>query len=414
MLVRAIALAKRVAPLALAEAVSRLVGFGVLAVAARTLGADGVGIFTLGQTVAQYAATGTDLGLKSIGARLVAQGRAAPAMLVSAVQSKRALLAFAAAAAVALYALLGPVPSEARGFVLAYGLSVIPLAFSLDWVLWGSERFGALGVWRTGIAVAWFCLSLVVLLSPSPPLAGLAGANAVAQLVGVVALWLTLRRRPSRATADATQVAMATRWSEVGWLGLATFVNQAFHTFGVIMLAALATAREVGFFAAAYKLVFLLLGAYWLVTQALYPRLAQRQQGSEATALVGQLALGGLALGLAFAAVVWPLADWAIRVAYGDGFERAAAVLRVLLIALPLDFVASLLGTAFTAWGWARRLSFATVAGTAVNVLGNAWAIPAYGATGAAWVTIAAYLVLLLILIGMLVVEHSKRRDRAG
>src|SRR6267378_7373291 len=133
------------------EAVSRLATFGLYAYISRAFGVELLGIVALSQTIATYVTSGTHQGLRMIGARLVARdARDAPAVIRH-VLRKRMITCAICVALGSVYALWGPIPGNARFYVLGLVLGVIPYALSLDWLAWGLGRFGWLGVWRGGV-----------------------------------------------------------------------------------------------------------------------------------------------------------------------------------------------------------------------------------------------------------------------
>ena len=106
--------------LATGEVFGRIATFALFAYVSRYFGVQVLGIVALGQTVASYVMECSDQGLKLIGARLLARNHELVSHVVPLVLKRRAMLTAAAVALGALYAVLGPVPPEARACVLAF------------------------------------------------------------------------------------------------------------------------------------------------------------------------------------------------------------------------------------------------------------------------------------------------------
>jgi O-antigen/teichoic acid export membrane protein len=405
-------LAARAVPLGLGEGVSRLCNFAVIAYIARYAGVEAIGIYGLAQTVAQYVMTGTDLGLKSVGARLVAVHPGAAALTERRVQAKRRSLAVACALGGALYAWLGPLPEAARYVVLAFAVAALPYAYTLDWVLWGAGRFARLGLWRaaTGVAVAGMSVAGLWLTSGSLYAAAL--ANGAGTALAAAALVLTDRLRRERGTpapspAAASAVTEETAWANVCGVGLAFVLNQIFHTADVLMLGALGATTELGLYNAADKIVVLLLGVYYLLAQSVFPDLAKRRSSAGEARWFLKCLLVVFLAGAALASLFALFAGDLIALVYGGGFAAAAPLLRVLLATVPPDFVAALLGTAFIAWGRPRRVLVPLAFAVAAGLAWNAYAIPRHGALGAAWGALFAYAVLLAGLLAAYVTSAA-------
>lgn len=392
---------RSVVPLAFGEGIARICNLGVIVFISRRLGVEALGIYALGQNIVQYVMTGSDLGLKYIGARLVAVDPSGARATIWAVEKKRIGLAAIFVPLAWIYSYFGPVPHEARKFLCAFTLSVIPATFSLDWVLWGMERFKLLGLWRAGVALLFASITLTGLYFMHSGLMLAAWANACSMFVLVVALWiwLGLRLRLASGSTLLKEISDETRWASVAWLGLAVISNQAFNTIDSLMLGAISTSSELGFYNAAYRLLFLVLGLYYLLTQTIFPGLAKKDASPSGRRFLSRYLVLIFAVGLLVTLAGEFSSGKIIQLFYGEQFHHSARLLRVLLLAVPLDFTSSFIGIALAAWGQYRLITLATGIAALVNVGLNWVAIPREGAYGAAWVTNISYLVLLGMLL---------------
>jgi O-antigen/teichoic acid export membrane protein len=127
------------------EVVSKLAAFAFFGYVSRAFGVELLGIVALSQTVAGYVTMGTDLGLRMIGARIVARDASMAPAIIPHVLRKRLISCAVCVSLASIYALWGPVPAGARPYVLGFALGVFPYAFSLDWLAWGLNHFGWLG-----------------------------------------------------------------------------------------------------------------------------------------------------------------------------------------------------------------------------------------------------------------------------
>jgi O-antigen/teichoic acid export membrane protein len=108
------------------------------------------------------------------------------------------------------------------------------------------------------------------------------------------------------------------------------------------------------------------------------------------------------ALGLAAAVIAWSLGPTVIDVAFGSNYAAAGPLLQVLALAIPAMFLNSLLSQALVALHRSWRSTVAFTIALIVNVAVNVVLIPAIGAAGAAWATVAAETSLLLALAVLL------------
>jgi len=392
-----------VVQLGIGEAVSRAGSFLFLAYISRRLGIEMLGIIALSQTVAMYVMLGTDQGLRLAGSRLVARnGKSAP-FVIPQVLLKRLLSCAVCVGLGSAYALLGPVPQSARFYVLGFVLGVIPYAFSLDWLAWGLDKFAWLGVFRGGVTVVFVVGAIAGMMVTHATLLPITVANGAAAAMGALALWLVwrLRWRPKVVTGPAALENIAHKelyWLTVLPLGIATILNQAFHNFDTILLGSMSTVAEVGRYNSAYRILFLVLGAYWLVTNSLYPKLSRAKAGPGVQNFILGLVLVVAGFGALIAAVIGVFAPSILRIIYGSDLA-ATALLRVLVVAIPMDSCTALLSTMFISRGFDRTVLAATGSAAVLNILLNLLMIPKLGGMGSAIATLVSYAYLLVFLI---------------
>ncbi|HQP31019.1 MAG TPA: oligosaccharide flippase family protein [Deltaproteobacteria bacterium] len=383
------------------EAVSRLTHFLVIAFIARKIGAEALGYYAIAQTISQYVLTATDLGTRSIGTRMVATHHGSAGFVVTRVVRRRLSLAALCIPCGLIYALWGPIPEGGRLFVLLFILSIFPDTLTLDWLLLGLERFWTVGIVRAIMALLFTAISIVGIILTSGRIYPVAWANflsmaAAAILIGLVWYFLLHPHEPGPAPGTTRFIRQEFLWKKAGWLSGATILNQTFSTLDVLLLGALTTATAVGYYNAAYKIIFLIFAVYSLFNQAVFPTIARLPQTIQnRRSLFNFIGLLGIA-GAAVTVLLFWIADDIILLVYGHGFDQAVSLLRILLYVVPLALGSSLLGTIQIAWGMSRHLLISTGLGLIVNIGMNLYLIPLYGATGAAWSVIAAYLVMLM------------------
>jgi O-antigen/teichoic acid export membrane protein len=408
------------ARLATGEVFGRIATFALFAYVSRYFGVQVLGIIALGQTVAAYAMECSDQGLKLIGARLLARNSDLAPYVVAFVLKRRALLAAAAVALGALYAIFGPLPPEARACVLVFDFAVVPYAFALDWVAWGLGHFGVLSIWRGGVSIVYVALAIVAMRLTLRPIASISGANLLSAVLGAGFLWLLWKVRwsqtPARAVPDSVRTAAADelRPRRVLALGLSNLLNLVFMNADILLLGAMTTTHDVGRYSAACKPLYVIFMGFWLLTDALYPHLATLEAGGRAhsTLLLALAALAALASVAALSLGL--LAPQILTLIYGSTLG-AAGLFRILLIALPLDFCFSLLWTVLVSRGYDRAVLYSIAAAASLNIVLNLVFIPRFQAYAAAWATVASYALLfsavLIFVLRKKVLAGIEQRD---
>jgi O-antigen/teichoic acid export membrane protein len=354
----------------------------------------------LSQTVAGYVTMGTDLGLRMIGARIVARDASTAPAIIPHVLRKRLISCAVCVSLASIYALWGPVPAGARLYVLGFALGVFPYAFSLDWLAWGLNHFGWLGVWRGGVGLLFALGAIAAIRASGTTLLPITIANAASAILGSVLLWALWRFRwqtpHSESEHDKSEIRNQFGWSAVLPLGGATILNLMFNNFDTVMLGAMTSAAEVGRYNAAYKILFAIFATYYLLTQSLYPKLSRMKSGRHPRRLLSYALITLGVLGGCIALVIELWAAPILHLIYGADLN-AAYLLRVLAFAIPIDFCTSLLAITMISRGFDRPVLACMGSAAGVNTLLNFFLIPRLHAAGAAWATLVSYVYLLIV-----------------
>ena len=382
------------------EAVSKLAAIAFYGYISRAFGVELLGIVALAQTVAVYVTMGTDLGLRMIGARIVARDANAAGAIIPHVLKKRLISCGVCVSLASIYALWGPMPASARLYVLGFALGVFPYAFSLDWLAWGLNHFGWLGAWRASVGLLFASCAIVGIRASRTTLLPITIANAASALLGAVLLWALWRFhwRTSHPGSEhvKSEISNQFRWAAVLPLGGAMILNLMFNNFDTVMLGAMTSTTEVGRYSAAYKILFAIFATYYLLTQSLYPKLSRMKSGRHPRRVLSYalIALGVLGGCIALVIEVW--AAPILHLIYGADLN-AAYLLRVLALAIPIDFCTSLLAITMIGRGFDRPVLACIGSAAGVNALLNFFLIPRLHAAGAAWATLVSYVYLLIV-----------------
>lgn len=383
------------------EALARVCGIATLLFLARRFGVVIVGVYALGQTMAQYSLPFIDFGLRHVGARLVAQYPHATQQVVHGVQRRRIRMAFLLLPLLIGYAASTMLPWNFRACLLAFAATCTLHSLSLDWLAWGKERLGLIGVSR-GL------IPLCVLIF------ALAGRNSgdvlwwvvVGHFIGVclhvVVLWSWWKRQQHSESRveELAEICESLAWRRTSILGFATLCNLAFNSIDMLMLGVISTPQQLGLYSASYRIINQVLYTYYLLTQVLYPQLA-RQSGQQRQRMIGLRVMLSLAgMGTAIAVLVVVVRRPLVNVLFGPRF-LAPCLLLLLAWAIPFDFLTSYLNNAYLAWGMEKKLLVCTAVAAVSNAFLNFFWIPRYGATAAAANTLISYVIYLVCLVSV-------------
>jgi O-antigen/teichoic acid export membrane protein len=378
---------------------ARLVDAAFAVVYLRLLGRADVGAFTFLVVLTTYLDTLVDFGLNALIAREVSRGNVSPTAAFRAANALR--LALWLVGLPILLAVYGPLRDRANlsaeaalaGWIFYAALLPSVVAKTASGVLWAAERLdltAAVSVLATLVKTA---LGLAVLFAGFG-MVGLASASLATNVLTAAVLWRLSRgadpRVPPVASAGTSIV-----WLRESWpLFLNQLLQGLFFKIDALLLPVLAGDVAAGTYAAAYKVSE---GAGVIsssFTLALFPRLSRQTDLSGAYRLALRVLLQ---IALPMAVGIGLLSAPIVALVGGREYLPDSAVaLAILICYLPLSYTNGLTQYVLIAAGKQRLLTFAFAAALVFNLLSNVILIPRFSYVGAAWVTVASEIVLLV------------------
>ncbi|MCW3063386.1 MAG: polysaccharide biosynthesis protein [Solirubrobacterales bacterium] len=365
-------------------------GVVVTAILARQLGDRGFGQWTTIFAVAAFTTFFTDLGLRQVVIRMIANEPEREAHWLGAQFSLVFVLAIPTAAITAgvLAVISRSHAMLVAGLILSIGCLQAPLGdlavvfqlrtrndittalATLRSVLWGGAVV-ALSLADGGL-VAFAICSLATTVATNATMAVLALRRADVEITRARSDWEPLLRL-------ALPVA------------LAAFLSLAYGRIDQVLVFLLGGSRDAGLYGAAYRVLDQIQFIPVAVLTTLTPLLASALANDRARLrlILGQAAtylsiasLGALAITIAAARPI-------VRLLFGHEFVAAAPALPVLMGAFVAICFGYLTGTMIILVGLQRRNVVLALVAFAVNIGLNLALIPSYGFKAAAWVTLA-------------------------
>lgn len=374
------------------NAVVRLVNLSFTIYCVRLLGDHEWGLLATASGIVGVASVFFELGLTQYAQREIAKDPARAEDLFWNMVALRAILGVMGA-----IVLFGIALAARYDIVIAKGVLLLAstfvfaaLVFPLQAFLNGHERLDL----TTVVQVAGQLLSAIVgfvFISLSPSFLSLLAVGLVVMPIQIVlALWLIHRahfRLPTRRLSPGVWQAMVVASLPFGLTSLALSYNFGADT---VILGFFRSPSEVGWYNAAYRMVFtatgLLAGFLVAVTPSFTREYAHTPANVErwvrgsvrAIALVTVPAAAGLSV----------LAVPIVRLLYGEAFSESAKALAIIVWDIPLLSFIALCGNVTTATNLERPAMRIYLTSTVANILFNVLLIPYYGMMAAAVITV--------------------------
>jgi len=367
-----------------------ILGVGVAAALARGLGADDFGQFALATSLAAVGGNLTDFGVAQVAIREMARDPDGRPQIVGGLFLLRLALSIVVGAAFFVVA-VELLPDRDAVLMAVLVLATLPLgAFSALNAAAQARLRSEIVTLVLLVQSAFWLAAVLALVAADAPLAAYGGAFFVSQVVQAVVLTLTTRRVTGIRVRGALPVARRLLGQALP-LGVAGLAVTAYYKLDSILVFEIAGARENAFYAAAYRFLDALQVVPMTAISVFVPvfmrfRAEDRRRAASVHRL-GTVLLMAVAVPIAACGAV--LAPTVADLVYGDEYVETGVLLRIMLPA----FVGISLGYVATGILVAEHLvrPYLVIAVTAaiLNVALNLALIPRYGATAAAWVTLA-------------------------
>jgi O-antigen/teichoic acid export membrane protein len=360
---------------------------------ARWLGVEGLGVYAYALGIASLFALVPNLGFSTLVTRAIAQTPGDASSVFRAALRAQALMAAAVFVGVVAFGALlpeGPAPLALVALAAAQ-LAIGTLSWPYLAVLGGHARYDRLARAELAAGLAG-TLALVAVVLAGGGVAALLAAHALAALAAVA----IARRiaRPFLPVPAAPPQPLGALLRDSAPFGGALLLQSVYTRLDIVLLGLLGSSAAVGLYSAAYKPVNFAVYLGGTVAGALFPLMA-RTVGAELPAgfhlALRALAATGPALALGLSGLAGPLLRWL----YGDAFAPGAAALVVLAWSVAVNWLYAPLGVTLQARGCPRGWLLCLGLAVLVNAGGNTFAIPRWGAVGAAGATLASEVCLL-------------------
>jgi O-antigen/teichoic acid export membrane protein len=358
----------------------------------RSLGASQLGWFGAAVTIVAYLLILTNMGMDSLGTKLVAEFPANARSVAKRVRGTRLALALTLGGIGSAVAInLGvPVP-----IVVSLALVATALAFRDDWLLFalGHERVVSAGA---VVRELTYLVLIVAVVARTKSLAAACLSYLIAECVWSAFTQGAVRQLTDIGTRGVGELApsLAKRSWPIAVMGIMSITYTKFDT---PMIAMMRGPSDAGVYYAGYGIMFAALSLSAPLGRAAVPLMARAraQTGEGGLQATLRTSLLGTVLGCVVAACIIPAPGELLRLAFGDAFVRGGQALAILAVSLAATFGSTILLQRLVV-DERQHLLAVIAAGAALTNIGlNLALIPRFGIQGAAFATVVSEVFIL-------------------
>ena len=382
--------------LAAGESIARAIGFVAVILMARRLGPGGFGVAILGMTLVHSFRSIVDSGTEIMGVRNTSRTNDRFRELTEPVLGLRLALCLTASLLFAAIALTIPAAADDRRALVMFAFVLPVMGLNIRFMVLGVDAPKAAAFGHVAAQIL-FALGTLFLLHDRNDLPRVPLLYAAAEMLYAAIIMTVVARqvgiiRP-RIELDAWRQAVRTGLP----LAVTGLAGAAKYSLGLLLIASLLDAKNVGLFGAAYKPVMFFSTLLALLSLSFLSMYSRSVGGKEHGELTRKTVVAAAVVTVPLAIVVSAGSGTVLSMAFGPDYAGSAAPLAILAWTLPLLAMSLPYGNILIAgdrqWLFMRH----NIAGVIASVAGTAAAIPLFGLAGAAYATVlAAALVMAL------------------
>jgi len=358
----------------------------------RVVGTEGVGLYSYAWNISHMFVLAGLLGLESYGTRAIARVKDDTAALHRTFSEiwKMQLLVSGLVLLGWLVYVFG-IAGQEKPIALHLTMMSLSCLVNLDWCLMGLDQFKPIALKNTAIKL--LAAAAVFLFIRGPQDLWIYGfAWSLATLLGCLSCWTTLRGKVR--VVPVSRKATLAHFKPCAVLFVSVLAISIFRSMDKVMVGALSTMEQNGYYENAEKIIFCLSGFITAIGTVMLPKVSAMFKRGEADRVRTHLDTSMQIVMCMVCALSFGVAAVAIDFAplfFGADFAYSGVLM------IPLSF--TLIGMGFanvvrTQWilpqGKDHIFVISVIAGAVINLILNALLIPPFGAAGAIVGTLAA------------------------
>ena len=378
----------------------------------RTIGAEGNGMFTYTQSIANYFVLFAQLGITNYGVREIARCLDNKEQRSHTFWNIFAMNAAWGACVVVAYLTYTLAFGIYRPLLLVWLFYVVGSVLDATWLLNGCQEFGIPMVRNACTRLIGMATILLFVRTKADTWIYVA-AIAVPYMLNALLVWPFVNRyvdfkKPTVKGALAHLKPNLALFVPVVAVSLYTLLDK-------VMLGAMAGMEQTGYYDYAEKISKMPMAIVTALGAVVLPRMTEvigngRHDEAKGLVYTTMWFMEAVAMGLAFG--IAAVANEFVPVFFGKGYEECVPLMCILGVIIPLICATNVMGVQYLVpSGRDRQFTMSVLAGALVNIAINLVFIPRYGAAAAACATVAAELAVLLaqgwMLRGELSLAHA-------
>ena len=376
---------KNIFSMAAAEILSKVISAAILLYMIKVLTPDEFGVLNFAQALVAYLVIITNMGLDRIGAREIAKTPDDYRRISSTIILMKSFQALLSMIVIVLFLLIIKKPLLTKSMALLYAVMTLAQVLLFEWFFQGIEKMEYIAIYRI-ICSFVSAVGIVLFLRTSEQLIYIPVIYTTASLAGVFSLLFIFIKKYGNLKFFIDKEMFGEYFKKSLILGSSLFLIQLLYNFDVVLLSFYRTDKEVGFYAAAYKIILFIIMPLAIFFQATFPVISRfykesKEKLKNAVHYINKLIPAASLPVLVFSIfVAGPL----LELLFGQRYTSSIPVFKILIFTVLIISSNGINAYGLIAAGREKNYFWSIFIAAGSNVVLNFIFIPKYGMTGAA------------------------------
>ncbi len=383
---------KNIIYLSSSEFISKALNFITYTILARKFLAEGFGQISLIFVIVSYLTLIINFGTETIGSRDVARENTNHTDYVSKVLTGKIILAFVLYVIYCVLVSIIPIEHQFKIAFIIYGITFFSNAVLINWFFIGLEKNYAVVTAQVSSSI-FTLVTVYFMINNASGIVTAVSIFTVSSFVNSIILLIIFKRIGFILKLNLDRSFIKDLIRVCAPIGISTLLINVYANADHIMLGVMGYNMELGYYAAAYKIIIIAVIPAAIILKSFYPQLSKSVDNhDERNKLMGNYTKLMFVSGTTLSFILIAFSENIIKIVYGIKFLHSVDLLHILGFNVFLVFITVTYGNPLLAWNEHKKYLIAITIGAGVNLIFNFILIPKYLATGAAYATILSEL----------------------
>ena len=383
---------KNILYLSSSEIISKALNFITYTILARKFLAEGFGQISFVFVIVSYLTLIINFGTETIGSRDVAREDTNLSDYVSKLLTGKIILAIVLYLFYCALVSIIQIDSQLKIAFIVYGFTFFSNAVLINWFFIGLEKNYAVVAAQVSASI-FTLLAVLFIINDTSEIVIAVSIFMVSSCINSIILLIIYKQNGYKLKLHFDRKFIMELVKVCVPIGVSTLLINVYANADHIILGVMGHKIELGYYAAAYKIVVIAVIPAAIILKSFFPQFSKSvDTPAERDKLMDNYSRLMFVIGTTISVILIAFSEDIIRIVYGVKYINSAELLHILGFNVFLVFITVTYGNPLLAWNRQKKYLIAISIGACVNLIFDFILIPKYLAAGAAFATIISEL----------------------